>query len=257
MTPANPTNPVHRTAQLTGLGYILQGFSLMWRPGIRRFVLIPLLINILLFAGGTWAVLHYTGAWVDRLLPHWLEFLYWLIMPLLFVGLMLVAYFTFTVVANLIAAPFNAILAQKLEEQLTGQPTPADDDSLWTLTVETVGAELGKMWYFVVRAIPLLILFLIPGLNLFAPLLWFAFSAWMMTLQYLDSPASNHKVDFHRQRWLLRRVPTTTLGFGATLTFMTMVPVLNFLSLPVGVCGATKLWVDRFRQSSDRTDQDT
>jgi len=238
---------VRGTAHLTGMGYILQGFSLMWRPGIRPFVLMPLLINIVLFAGGTWAVLHYAGQWIDSLLPSWLEFLYWLIMPLLFIGLMLMAYFTFTIVANILAAPFNAILAQRLEEQLTGQPTPADDTPLWRLTVETVGAELRKLWYFLIRAIPLLILFWIPGLNLLAPFLWFAFSAWMMTLQYLDSPAGNHRVDFDRQRWLLRRVPTTTLGFGTTLTLMTMVPVLNFLSLPVGVCGATRLWVDRFR----------
>ena len=33
----------------TGAGYMLEGFSLLRKPGLRRFVLMPLLINILLF----------------------------------------------------------------------------------------------------------------------------------------------------------------------------------------------------------------
>lgn len=229
---------------MKGFAYVLKGFGLMWRPGIRRFTLIPLAINIILFAGGTWAALHYARQWLDHLMPAWLSFLNWLILPILFLSLMLVAFFTFTLVANFIAAPFNAILAQKLETQLTGRSPPEDTTPLWVMVFKTLAVETRKFLYFAVRAIPLLILFLIPVLNLAAPFLWFAFSAWMMTLQYIDAPAGNHLVEFQEQRKVLRGIPVTSFGFGATMTGMTMIPILNFLALPVGVCAATLMWVE-------------
>ncbi len=230
---------------MTGAGYVLRGFGLMWRPGIRRYTLLPLLINSLLFGLGTWGALHWARRSLDTLLPSWLDWLSWLLLPLLFIGLMLMVYFTFTLLANFIAAPFNALLAQALEQQLTGKPTPEDNTPLWALTVKTLAAEWRKLRYFIGWAIPLLLLWLVPGLNLLAPLLWFGFSAWMMALQYVDAPAGNHLFGFDAQRLWLKGMPVTSFSFGALLTAMTMVPGLNFLSLPVGVCAATALWVDR------------
>ncbi len=67
----------------------------------------------------------------------------------------------------------------------------------------------------------------------------------MMTLLYVDAPAGNHFMTFEDQRRWLRTQPITSLSFGAAMTVMTLVPVLNFLALPVGVCAATQFWVDR------------
>ncbi|MEN8761084.1 MAG: EI24 domain-containing protein, partial [Thiogranum sp.] len=44
-----------------GPGYLLQGFSLLRKPGLRRFVLMPLLINIVLFGGLVW----WAYGWVE------------------------------------------------------------------------------------------------------------------------------------------------------------------------------------------------
>lgn len=228
-----------------GFSYVLRGFSLMWRPGIRRFTLIPLAINLLLFGLGLWGVLHYARQSLDHWLPSWLDWLSWLLLPILLIGLLLMAFFTFTIMANFIAAPFNALLAEQLEAELTGKPTPEDNRSFWQLTKTTVAAEWRKFRYFLTYAIPLTVLWFVPGLNLLAPVLWFAFSAWMMALQYVDAPAGNHHMSFEAQRTWLKSIPMTSLTFGTAMTGMTMVPVLNFLALPVGVCGATAFWVER------------
>ena len=44
--------------------------------------------------------------------------------------------------------------------------------------------------------------------------------------------------------------PPLALGFGAGLMLMTLVPVLNFLAMPVGVTGATALWVERLKNQA-------
>ncbi len=150
---------------MNGFSYVLRGLALMWRPGIRRFTLIPLAINITLFGLGTWGAVHYAHQWLDGLLPRWLDWLSGLILPLLFVSLMLVAYFSFTMIANFIAAPFNALLAQKLEMQLTGLPTPEDTTPLWQLTRKSLAAEWRKLTYSILWAMPLVIVSLVPVVN--------------------------------------------------------------------------------------------
>ena len=41
---------------VAGVRHALQGFSLISKPGIRGFVVIPLVINIVLFAGAIFGV---------------------------------------------------------------------------------------------------------------------------------------------------------------------------------------------------------
>lgn len=38
----------------SGLYYFSQGWKLITQPGIRRFVILPLLVNILLMGGAFW-----------------------------------------------------------------------------------------------------------------------------------------------------------------------------------------------------------
>lgn len=42
-----------------GMLYVRRGFQLIRRPGLRRFVLIPLLVNALLFSAAIYAAVHY------------------------------------------------------------------------------------------------------------------------------------------------------------------------------------------------------
>jgi len=245
--------PLARAArEMGGLGYWLAGLRLMWQPGLRRFTLIPLFINTLLFGLAGWLLFSSAGDWVEGLLPEWLDFLYWLLMPIVVLGLLLVTFFTFTLVANLIAAPFNAVLAARVEAHLTGRRPPEDDQGLIAGAVGAIAGEVGRLLYLAAWAIPLVILWFIPGLNLLAPFARFVFSAWMMSLEYVDNPAGNHGLTFREQRRRLRQRPALTLGFGSLMTLMTMVPVANFFAMPVGVCGATRMWVEGFEKQKVR-----
>ncbi|MFO7808970.1 sulfate transporter CysZ [Guyparkeria sp.] len=238
--------------EMGGVGYWLAGWRLIWQPGLRRFTLIPLFINTLLFGLAGWLLLNLAGEWVEGLLPGWLDFFYWLVMPLVVLGLLLATFFTFTLVANLIAAPFNAVLAARVEAHLTGEPPPEDGQGVMAGAVGAVAGEVGRLLYLAAWALPLVILWFIPGLNLLAPLAWFVFSAWMMSLEYVDNAAGNHGLSFAEQRRRLRQRPSLTLGFGSLMTLMTMVPVANFFAMPVGVCGATRMWVEGFERKTRR-----
>lgn len=244
-----------------GAGFLMQGFRLINQPGIRRFVIVPLLINLVLFAGAIWYLVTQFEIFMDWLLPTlpawlaWLQWLIWLLWPLFAIATSLIVFYLFTPVVNLLAAPFNSLLAERLELHLTGQPLPEGRGLKYLLgdAAKAFMSEIKKLSYMLLWAIPLLILFLIPGVNLIAPFLWFLFSAWMLSLEYADYPMANHNMLFRAERELLRKHRPLALGFGSAVTLMTTIPVLNFLAMPVGVAGATAMWVERLKDKADAT----
>lgn len=238
----------------SGARYVARGFSLINLPGVRRYVIIPLLINVTLFGAAIWYGVDRFEFLLDWLLPDWLEWARWLLWPLFAVTAALVMFYTFTLIANLVGAPFNGLLAEKLESRLTGRPPPSQSwRQIAHAGIKAILSELRKLAYLLARTIPLLILFLIPGLNVLAPFAWLGFSAWMLALEYIDAPMGNHDLTFRDGRRVLGKNRALALGFGGAVLLMTSIPVLNFFAMPVGVAGATALWVERLNSGVNRT----
>ena len=236
---------------LQGMGYILRGVKLLARPGIRLFVLVPLLINTLLFTG----VIVYGAELISDMIRHlsqqwsWLDWIGWLLWPLFVIVVLTIVFFCFSIIANLIGAPFNGFLAAAVEARISGT-RPAGNEGMSGLLreiIEAVKAEAVKFVYFLIRAIPLLILFLIPMVNVVAPAVWILFGAWMMALEYLDFPMSNHGKLFPEIRQTLGQHRALAVGFGLGALLMTMIPVINFIAMPAAVAGATSLWLERIK----------
>lgn len=237
-----------------GAGYLLRGFSLIFKPGLRSYVVVPLLINIVLFS-----ILIVVGAQqfnrlVLWLLPEWLAWLKGLLWPLFALTISGIAFFTFLSVCNLIGAPFNGLLAERVEKRLRGcvQQSPFQLTQVLRTFIPTLISEVNKILYFALRALPLLALFLIPGVNIIAPVLWMIFSAWILALEYADFPMANHDIRFTEQRILLQKKRLMVWGFGAAVLLLIMIPVVNFIAMPTAVAGATAMWVEQFDQSQEK-----
>ncbi len=230
-----------------GFKYLLSGFKLILKPGVRLYVLVPLLINSLLFAGVIIYGASTLSSLIDKLLAQWewLEWLTWLLWPLFVIVALTIVFFCFSIIANLIGAPFNGFLAEAVERNITGQAIESDStQSLIQIIVVSIKSEFQKLLYFVIRALPLLILFIIPMVNVAAPLIWFLFTAWMLTLEYGDYPMGNHDIVFKQQREKFASNRQLAFGFGSGVMILTMIPIVNFLAMPVAVAGATRMVVE-------------
>jgi CysZ protein len=225
-----------------GINDCLSGIGLIFKSGIRRYVIIPLLINTALFGGAIYILYQQMDIWLEKLLPDWLYWLEWLIVPLFFLTILLIVFFSFTLVANLISAPFNSYLSASVEQKLTGsKPENLVNEPVWKTVVRTVGAEIRKTVYFLLWLIPLALLTIIPVINVAAPFAWFLFAAWSFSLEYVDSPLGNRGMLFEEIRAYNRKNRMRSLGLGTGVFVMTSIPVLNFLAMPVAVCAATKM----------------
>lgn len=239
------------TNYLKGFADCFSGFGLMFEAGIRRFIIIPLLINIGLFSGAIYLLSQQMEAWIQSLLPGWLSWLEWLLWPLFMLTALLFVFYTFSLVANLIAAPFNSLLSAQVEKHLTGSsPQLSIEEKWWKLVIRSMASEIHKLLYFVKWLIPLLILTIIPGLNLAAPFAWFIFTAWSLALEYTDYPLANRGLLFKEIRQYNRVLRMRSLGLGSGIFIITTIPVLNFLAMPVAVISATRLTI-QIKESSE------
>ena len=223
---------------------VFSGFGLIFKPGIRLFVLIPFFINLALFSLATKLLSDQLDSWMQKLLPDWLGWLEWLIVPLFWISMALIVYYTFTVIANLIAAPFNSILSAKIEAMLTGQkPEDINADGFIKLMLRTLKSETQKIFYAIKWFIPLVIITLIPAVNIISPFLWILFAAWFFALEYNDYPLANRGLFFEDIKTYNRKNRMRALGLGSAVFVLTSIPVVNFFAMPVAVAGATKLTV--------------
>ena len=229
-----------------GVGYFMAGIHLVFHPSLRRYIVIPLLINTLLFSAASWVLWHYLMTTVDAMLPSWLDWLAWLILPVFIVSLLTLVYYGFTIVANIIAAPFYAHLAKAVEAHLKGKAAvTTTSNSMIKEAISITLSELRKLWYYLLRATPLLLLSFIPGINLISLPVWLLFSAWFLSFEYAGYAFENHAILFEQQKQVLGRSRWTSLSFGGCSLLATMVPLVNMMVPAISVAGATKMLIDR------------
>lgn len=239
-----------------GARYVLRGIDMLRLPGLRRFVAIPLGINLVVFASLIALVLGQVRHWMQQLLawlPNWLGFLEWILWPLTLLLLLVVVLYSFSVLANLIASPFNGLLAEKVELMLGGELP--EGDGVWAAVKDApraMGKELAKLGYYLPRALAVLVLSLFPLFYPLVPLMWFVLGAWMLALEYVDYPMDNHHQDLAAVRARLAAEPLTSLGFGAGVMLGTMIPLVQLIIMPAAICGATLYWHERLRQPLPR-----
>ncbi len=174
-------------------------------------------------------------------LPEWLAFLEYLLWPLFVLLVLVMVFFSFTLLSTLIAAPFNGFLSEKVEVVVRGEDDfpPFSWAELLAMLPRTFAREARKLAYYAPRALALLVLSFIPGLNLVAAPLWLLFGVWMMAVQYIDYPADNHKMSWQDMLAWLRERRWRSLSFGAVTYAALLVPGLNLLVMPAAVAGAT------------------
>lgn len=235
----------------SGFGYFLQGLPLITKPGVKRFVAMPIVINVLLFTIAIFVAGNYVEGLIDKHIPEdaytWVKTV---LVILFYLIALIVVFFTFSIFVNIIGAPFNGYLAAAVEKHLTGVTPPGSDRNLMAEFVAIMLSEAKKWLYYLMIAIPLgiisLILFFIPVANLIIPVLWFLFGAWMFSIEYSDYPMGNYGLTFSEIRKEVSKKRMMTLGFGSAVTLGTMLPLFNFIVMPVAVAGATAMRVEQF-----------
>ena len=215
--------------------YLFKGIALLGSAPLRHFILIPILINLVLYSAALTLGYYYMDSLINAFIPSWLHWLHWLLWPLFFVSFFIVGFFSFTVLANLLAAPFYGKLAAKTLSLINTEAVSSIEQPITKVLL----AESKRVLYILRLALPLLVLSFIPGFNLIAPLLWALFSAWSMSLEYMAYPLENAGILFLEQKQLLKSIRWGALSFGGIAVLGLSIPIFNIIIAPAAVIAAT------------------
>ena len=227
------------------------GRFIMQHPSLLKFVLIPFLINLIVFSGSIYLGLDFFNDRVVHLIPqgeawYW-AILYYFLWVLAVVVTAAMVFFSFTVVGNLISSPFNDLLSQKTERLLTG----ASDDGpfslkvFWQDALRTLMVELKKISVFVAMMLFLLLLNLVPVIgSMIYSVLAVTLTLFFLVVEYMGFVFSRKRMNFGDQRRYIFSRKTTMLGFGTGVLALLAIPFLQFICIPLAVVSATRLWCD-------------
>lgn len=238
---------------MTASGYLRRGWQLVRKPGLRRFVLVPILINVAVFALLGWllfgTVVDWLTGWTffERFGNVWLVAkLQQVLQVLIGVILFVVLSYVFTLLANVIGAPFNSLLSERVEMHMTGKSPTTDPSMIFLIKSipKTLRSEFSKLLYLVLWSVPLLLIGFVPVINIAAPFLVFAFGAWMFAIEYIDYPMGNRGKLFKDIKQALRSNRPMALGFGFMVALFSIIPIVNLVIMPIAVAGATALYVE-------------
>jgi CysZ protein len=236
----------------SGFRYPFRGLKfLASHPRLLGYVAVPLTINTLLYSGFVWFVSSQFGGWLERLLPtgdawYWtlLSYFLWVVFALF---LMAVVIYTFTIIGNLILAPFNDLLSEKVEWVYSGRrlDQPFRLGEFLSDMKRSLKAELGRLLLFAAGFLVLLSLNLVPVFGTAAyGLLFTLYTLFFLGWEYLDYSMERSRFSFSDKRRTVGTNLPSLLGFGAAAAVLLFVPLLNLLAIPICVTGATLLFCD-------------
>jgi CysZ protein len=220
-------------------------------PRLIQYLLIPFLINVVVFSGAVYLGLDFFGSTVVEYIPqgeawYW-SVLYWFLWVVAVLLTAVLVFFSFTVVGNLIASPFNDLLSERTEEVLTG--TANDEPFLLRQflrdALQTIILEAKKMWIFVVVMVLILPLNLIPGFgSAIYTVLAISLTLFFLCVEYLGFVMVRKRQFFREQKSYIFSRKFLMLGFGCGVMAVLAIPFFQLCCIPLAVVGATSLWCE-------------
>lgn len=234
------------TQLATGIRDISRGFgALQSRPGLWKWVLAPAVLTGLLTVSLIAGVLHLVdpaNRWIADHVPAAIASIAsGVFSVVVVVALCAAALLVFVPLAGMITGPFSETLSERIEAHLTGQPSPAFS---WSGFVRGFLLGIGHgVRRLVVALLGLALVFavgLVPVIGaIAAPLLAAWLTAQSAAYDCYDAVLARRTLSYRDKLDFLARHRGRTLGLGAGVGAMLLVPGLNLIALGVGAAGAT------------------
>lgn len=233
---------------------------LLTRSELWRWCLLPMLLNLVLFAAALAAFFGWVldpltvqlqahldvgapSAWYEWLWIGPLRLVAWALRFVLIALAAVAVYMTFAVVGGVIAAPFLEALSVRVERIRTGSAVEPSE-SIWQAAGRALREAAKRAAFLAALYLGVFLVGLVPGLQPVAAVAFAAISAAFLALDYTSFALDRRGIPFREKRRWLWHHRSAMLGFGGVGLLTLLVPGLNFACLPWLVTAGTLLATD-------------
>jgi CysZ protein len=238
----------------------LKGFLLVFRaalflvlnPRYWQYIIVPVLINIVIYAVLAYVFIEYLFPFLSNFLPaaknYYLNFLYSAIEFFFETGMIIVmiAFFviSFTSLSFITSIPFLDMLSIRLEKEKYGFIFDAGGAGqfardIWMTSLNGLRLALWSLlWTVVLYPVG----FFIPYAGFLLPAVVLGY---LFGISFLIYSVEHRRIRFSEFKKTLPGHRMLVLGFGLTMYVLFFIPFLPVLFLPVAVTGGTMIYNER------------
>lgn len=225
-----------------GIRFFWAGLRMLFRhPSLFGLSLLPIFLTAVLLVGLAWGSAWLVGGMLPDVFDDGLRSI---ASAVTFLLALLLGYFLYLPLARVLLAPFSEALSRKTHNLHTGD-RGYDANQGWARAI-LEGVKLVAL-HMVVALAAFILGVLIPPIG--APV-GVVVAVFLCGLDLLDVPLSARGLRLGHKLGVIWRNKSLATGFGAAVYLLLLIPVVNLLSLPVGVIGATLL-ADRLAQANE------
>jgi CysZ protein len=220
-------------------------------PKLITYSITPIVINIIIYG----SVFFFTYRWLLGSLDKWLGidpsggfwagFIHTALLIISFLLLLFICYLLFITVGNLVTAPFNEEISQRVEEIVTNGSVK-HKMGFWEDAYISIKGEAEKIVFYIVFLILIFLLNAIPAVgSVLSAIIGTIFSFFYNALDFLDFPMTRRKMKFKQKLNVTKSGKMVTYGFGAAAFLLMFLPIVNVFMKPILVVSGTSLYYEK------------
>lgn len=246
-------------------GFLYHFFTLkilLDNPNLRKYLIIPVIINILVGIVTYICLLNPSLKIFDKLtnqliinsdkiidkLPEWLNFIIGIIIFLTFIFKVILAIILLIIIGLIISQfgfllgiPWYGKLSEKIEILKTGTLELIEINIFQEIS-RAILFEIKKLILIILFSIPLFFINLIPSIGNFISLIGgIALTITIICLDFCDATLERKRLTFRQKLQFIWGNFPQTVGFGLTSLALISIPLLNLIVIPLCVCAGTIL----------------
>lgn len=235
---------------IKGFQHYFLGLSFWTKnSSLLRLSIIPLILNFIFLVAGFVFSLNKLPDLVNKIISTpqlWYQYiLYYVVLLVTALSLFLIVFFLTFVLANLIAFPFNGIIADralKIHEVVPGSNHPIFKKARINMI-----AMVRRTIVFLIIGVILVFAALIPGLGIIGA----GIGVFLMAYDRLDYGFDHFALTFNERREFIKAHFGEFLGFAAGFGLTATIPVINILIQPGSIVSGALLVSELHRNRRD------
>ena len=227
---------------------VFSSLSLVKRYKLYAYFFIPFLLNIVILS----LIFYFSFTTLKPLIQNLItgngilfDMLRFIITPLLVIIQTIITILIYSIVGNIVTAPFNDFLSQKVEIKAFGEKFD-EKLTLKSMIADIIRVVANLIKLLLLMAAAHILLFLLNFIPVLGTILYtvlgFLVTAFFFGFQFYDYPLERRRYTFGKKLKTTFRFASQVLGIGVGFFLLSLIPVINFLGLNMATTAATVMF---------------
>lgn len=240
------------------LGSFGQAFPFLSKSGFRKYLLIPILLNLSLLTLAIWASVEYGSVVTDYLLGliglgegSVAKYASWIVSFIIRFGILMIYFALFRYILLILLSPFLAFLSEKVEHHENGKEFAFSLKQMGNDVLRAIIINGQNLGIEILLTIALSLFAFIPVVGLISPFAILGVQSYFFGFAIMDYSPERYKWTRKQTSAWMRKNYASVTAIGLAFHLCFLIPVLGWIVAPILATIAGTLSFLRLRKKED------